>query len=145
MVDEAADLEDDLVLLREPLEQLAERSQRIGEIYDYETKQRTFGLPKVNANEDSTLEAKLAGMQELVHYRIHHAGAYFRFFLTFFFFAAYSGEPMGAACVRVCLCMCRRFCDDLCRTVDCHVRVTLMRMCICTSWLRFPSWWRSLR
>ena len=91
MVDEAADLEDDLVLLREPLEQLAERSQRIGEIYDYETKQRTFGLPKVNANEDSTLEAKLAGMQELVHYRIHHAGAYFRFFLTFFFFAA-SGD-----------------------------------------------------
>lgn len=94
MVEDAADLEDDLVLLREPLEQLAERSQRIGEMYDFETKERTFGLPKVNANEDSTLEAKLVGMQELVQYRIDHSGAYFRFFLTFFFFAAYSGGPI---------------------------------------------------
>jgi len=90
MVDEAADLEDDLVLLREPLEQLAERSQRIGEIYDYETKNRTFGLPRVNANEDSMLEAKLMGLQELVQYNISHSSAYFRFFLTFFFFAVYT-------------------------------------------------------
>ena len=43
MAAEAANLEDDLSLLREPLEQLAERSTRLHEIYEWEANRRMFG------------------------------------------------------------------------------------------------------
>ena len=85
-----ADLEDDLSLLREPLEQIAERSQQLSEICEYEKRQRTFGLRAVNDNADSIFEAKLTGLQERVEYRVTQAGNYKRFFLTFIFFATYS-------------------------------------------------------
>ena len=87
-----ADLDDDFSLLREPLEQVAERSQQISEIYEYEKRSRTFGLRGVRDNKDSVFEAKLTALEDMVAYRIHTASAYLRFFLTFFFFITYSGN-----------------------------------------------------
>ena len=87
---DAANLEDDLSLLREPLEQLAERSQRLGEIFEFETKRRTFGLPLKSANQDSSFEEKLTGLQHIVENRIENASAYFRLFLVLIFFIVYT-------------------------------------------------------
>ena len=85
-VGNVADLEDDLSLLREPLEQIAERSQQLSEIYEFEKRNRTFGLRGVHDNADSVFEAKLAGLEERVAYSVHQAGAYKRFFMTLMFF-----------------------------------------------------------
>jgi hypothetical protein len=50
-----------------------------------------IGLPLKDANEDSSFEKKLSGLEELVQARVETSGAYFRFFLTFFFFLTYCG------------------------------------------------------
>ena len=89
-VGNVADLEDDLSLLREPLEQIAERSQQLSEIYEFEKRHRTFGLRGVNDNADSVFEAKLAGLEERAAYSVHQAGAYKRFFMTLIFLFTYA-------------------------------------------------------